>query len=130
MNINISNSSNIPIYEQISNQIRQQIMNDSLKKGEALPSMRMLARDLQISVITTKRAYEELERDGFIVTVVGKGSFVSEIDSSMLKEEHRKKLEAFVADTVRIAKEGRITSEDLLAMVNQFYIEEEGKINE
>ena len=76
MDIIISNSSGVPIYEQIVRQLKGLILSGQLSEGEALPSMRLLARDLRISVITTKRAYEELERDGFICTVAGKGSFV------------------------------------------------------
>ena len=77
MNIIISNSSDKPIYEQITAQIKALVMNGELKEGDLLPSMRTLAKELRISVITTKRAYEDLERDGFITTVVGKGSFIS-----------------------------------------------------
>ena len=87
MDIIISNSSGKPIYEQITSQIKQKIMQGDLKEGDALPSMRLLAKDLHISVITTKRAYEDLERDGFITTVVGKGSFVASTDSEFLREE-------------------------------------------
>ena len=77
MDIIISNTSSVPIYEQIMGQIKRNIMNGTLKEGEALPSMRTLAKELRVSVITTKRAYEELENAGFIVTVMGKGSFVA-----------------------------------------------------
>ena len=86
MNIIISNSSNKPIYEQITDQIRQMIMNGELRPGEPLPSMRFLAKELRISVITTKRAYEELERDGFICTQVGKGSFVADSNQEIVRE--------------------------------------------
>ncbi|MDE5891863.1 MAG: GntR family transcriptional regulator, partial [Acetatifactor sp.] len=86
MDIIISNSSGIPLYEQIEEQIKSQIMAGELAEGDALPSMRVLAKDLKISIITTKRAYEELERDGFIVSVTGKGSFVRGINSEIVKE--------------------------------------------
>ena len=86
MNIILSNSSGVPIYEQIEEQIKSQIMTGDLKEGDALPSMRVLAKDLKISIITTKRAYEDLERDGFIESVTGKGSFVKGINSDMVKE--------------------------------------------
>ena len=90
MNIIISNSSGKPIYEQITAQIKGMIMNGALKPGDPLPSMRLLAKELRISVITTKRAYEELERDGFISTIVGKGSFVREADREFVREEKLK----------------------------------------
>ena len=77
MNINISNTSTIPLYEQIQTQIKSQILNGSLQAGDGLPSIRNLAKELKVSIITTKRAYEELEKDGFIETVIGKGTFVS-----------------------------------------------------
>ena len=88
VNINISNTSGQPIYDQISKQIRAQIMSGELAEGELLPSMRLLAKELRISVITTKRAYEELERDGFIATVAGKGSFVAPKNLEFVREEH------------------------------------------
>ena len=86
MDIIISNSSGVPIYEQIEEQIKSQIMTGELAEGDALPSMRVLAKELKISIITTKRAYEDLERDGFIESVTGKGSFVKGINSEMVKE--------------------------------------------
>lgn len=87
MDIIISNSSSSPIYEQITTQIKEMILNGTLKEGDALPSMRSLAKDLRISIITTKRAYEELERDGFIESFTGRGSFVKETNSNLLREE-------------------------------------------
>ena len=87
MNIVISNSGETPIYEQITGQIKNMVMSGQLKEGDALPSMRTLARELRISVITTKRAYEDLERDGFITTVVGKGSFVRKADTRLIRED-------------------------------------------
>ena len=87
MDIMISNSSGKPIYEQITSQIKNLIMTGELKAGDPLPSMRLLAKELRISVITTKRAYEDLERDGFITTMVGRGSFVSESNTEIMKEE-------------------------------------------
>ena len=94
MEIIISNSSGKPIYEQITAQIKALIMNGSLSPGDPLPSMRLLAKELRISVITTKRAYEDLERDGFITTVVGKGSFVREADREFVKEDRLKQWKA------------------------------------
>ena len=93
MDIIISNSSGRPIYEQITSQIKGLIMNGTLKPGDPLPSMRLLAKELRISVITTKRAYEDLERDGFITTIVGKGSFVQEADQEFVREERLKAVE-------------------------------------
>ncbi|MDY2680326.1 MAG: GntR family transcriptional regulator, partial [Lentihominibacter sp.] len=93
MDIIISNIDGKPIYEQISTQIRDKIIKGELKSGEALPSMRYLAKELRISVITTKRAYEELERDGFIITMTGKGSFVADKNTDFIKEEYRRQIE-------------------------------------
>ena len=87
VDITVSNSTNEPIYEQIANQIKRQIINQQLKPGEALPSIRKLAADLHISVITTKRAYDELEKEGFIVTVIGKGCFVSKENKEFIREK-------------------------------------------
>ena len=85
MDIILNNSSGVSIYEQIEEQIKSQIMTGVLKEGDALPSMRVLAKDLKISIITTKRAYEDLEKDGFIVSITGKGSFVNGINSDLVK---------------------------------------------
>lgn len=104
MDIIISNSSGEPIYQQISSQIKTLIMNGSLKEGDALPSMRTLALQLRISVITTKRAYEELERDGFIESYTGKGSFVKGQNSELLREENLKQTEELLAQACQKAK--------------------------
>mgnify|MGYP002243315536 CR=1 FL=1 len=93
MQIYLSNSGQEPIYAQITRQIKQQILSGALRPGDALPSIRLLARELRISVITTKRAYEDLERDGFILTQQGRGSFVAEQNPALLREEHLKKVE-------------------------------------
>ena len=93
MDIIISNTGGQPIYEQICRQVKGAIATGKLKPGEALPSIRALARDLRISVITTKRAYEELERDGFICTVAGKGSFVAQQDLELAKESNLREIE-------------------------------------
>ena len=92
MNIIISNSSGRPIYEQITSQLKQLILTGELNPHDMLPSMRLLAKELRISVITTKRAYEDLEKDGFIYTVVGKGSFVADTNRELLREEHLKRV--------------------------------------
>ena len=124
MDIIISNSSGKPIYEQITSQIKQKIMQGELKEGDALPSMRLLAKDLHISVITTKRAYEDLERDGFITTVVGKGSFVASRDSEFLREEQLRTAEAHLTQAVRAARLGGIDIEELVEVLRMLYEEE------
>ena len=111
MNIIFSNSGDRPIYEQITAQIKAMIMNGQLKEGDALPSMRTLAKELRISVITTKRAYEDLERDGFITTVVGKGSFVKAADTSLVREERLKQIEELLGRAVVLAGESGIRTE-------------------
>lgn len=113
MNINISNTSGQPIYDQISKQIRAQIMSGELPEGELLPSMRMLAKELRISVITTKRAYEELERDGFIATVAGKGSFVAPKNLEFMREEHLRQIEGHMKEILALAKGCSISIEEL-----------------
>ncbi|MBQ2824471.1 MAG: GntR family transcriptional regulator [Oscillospiraceae bacterium] len=104
MDIIISNSSGEPIYQQISDQIKALIMNGTLKAGDALPSMRVLAQQLRISVITTKRAYEDLERDGFIESYTGKGSFVKGQNTELLKEENLRQTETLLAQACDKAK--------------------------
>ncbi len=113
MEIIISNSSGKPIYEQITAQIKNLIMKGSLKPGDPLPSMRLLAKELRISVITTKRAYEDLERDGFITTVVGKGSFVREANVELVKEERLRMIESHLQAAVEIARQSGIEEEEL-----------------
>ena len=110
MLILIDNKSGVPIYDQIFTQIKGHILSGELKQDEALPSIRGLAKDLRISVITTKRAYEELERAGFLYTVPGKGSFVAAKNKELLREEHLKKIEEHmtaIADLARGAGLGR-----------------------
>ena len=124
MNIIIANSSAEPIYEQIKRQIKNQIFIGSLSAGEALPSIRSLARELQISVITTKRAYDELEREGLIETVGGKGSFVAGQNSEYLQEKRRGMLEAKLAGVVDEAKGLRITKQEILEMLEVLFEED------
>ena len=113
MDIIISNASGQPIYEQIAAQIKDQILSGALTAGDALPSMRVLAKELRISVITTKRAYEELERDGFIETVTGKGSFVAQKNTDFLREESLRRLEAALQDAVDIARRSGIAPQEV-----------------
>lgn len=124
MNILISNSSEKPIYEQITSQIKQMIISGELEAGSLLPSMRMLARELRISVITTKRAYEDLERDGFIYTVVGKGSFIAEKNMEFVREEQLRIVEEHLGKAVAGAKAGGISLDELQQIMKLLYEEE------
>lgn len=121
MDIVISNSSGKPIYEQITNQIKSMIISEKLKEGQMLPSMRLLAKELKISVITTKRAYQDLERDGFIETVTGKGSFVARKNIELIKEEQLKIIEENIQRAVDIAKGSDISYEDLKEILDIIY---------
>jgi len=123
LNIIISNSSDEPIYLQIVNQLKDQIVKGELSESEALPSIRNLAKELKISVITTKRAYDELEREGFIVTVAGKGSYVAAINKDMLRETKVKLIEEHIADAVAEAKQIGLTYEELQEMLKLVYEE-------
>lgn len=113
MDIIISNAGGQPIYEQICRQIKGAIASGRLKPGEPLPSIRALARDLRISVITTKRAYGELERDGFICTVAGKGSFVAQQDLELAKESNLREIEAHLQAAVELGRQIELTVDDL-----------------
>ena len=123
MDIIISNSSNEPIYLQIVNQIKAMIMSGELSPGEALPSMRNLAMQMRVSLITTKRAYEELERDGFIETYTGKGSFVKAQNAELLKEENLRQAEEHLQKAVQKAKMSGITFEELSDILKMLYEE-------
>ncbi|MBR4457216.1 MAG: GntR family transcriptional regulator [Solobacterium sp.] len=116
MELFIDQRSSSPIYLQICQQIKAQILNGTLKPDTPLPSIRSLAKDLRISVITTKRAYEELEKDGFLYTVGGKGSFVSAVDQEYVKEECRMQIEAWMNQILTASREAGITEEELSAM--------------
>lgn len=118
MEIIISNSSEKPIYEQITEQIKNSIITGALREGDALPSMRLLAKELHISVITTKRAYEDLEREGFIETVAGKGSFVARKNVALIREEQLRKAEACLQNAVSIARLGGISLVELHEMLD------------
>ncbi len=123
MDIIISNLSNEPIYEQIVKQIKNMVMRGELREGEMLPSIRNLAKELQISVITTKRAYDELEKDGYIFSVPGKGSFIAAQNKELLKEMRLKVIEEKLAEAVDAAKSVDITFEELEEMLKLFYKE-------
>ena len=116
MNLFIDNKSGVPIYEQIYNQIKGQIINESLKENEALPSIRNLAKDLRISVITTKRAYDELERDGFIYTVPGKGCFVAVRNTQLIREENLKEIEEHIGVIQKLAFSCKLKRQDIWEM--------------
>ena len=116
MNVIISNADGRPIYEQIYQQIKGAIMKGELKDGDALPSIRALAKDLRISVITTKRAFDDLEKDGFIRSVQGKGSFVAPADPELLKEEQLKRLESRLAAAAEIAEELGMDDEEVFSL--------------
>ena len=121
MDIIISNSSNDPIYLQIVNQIKAMIMSGELSPGEALPSMRNLAMQMRVSLITTKRAYEELERDGFIETYTGKGSFVKAQNAELLREENLRQTEELLQKAVSKAKISGITFDELTDILKMLY---------
>ena len=117
MTILIDNKSGQPIYEQIVEQIREQILTGALQADEALPSIRSLAKDLRISVITTKRAYEELEQKGFLYTVAGKGCFVAEKNTELLREEDLRHIEEHLSEIRRLAARCGLTREELREML-------------
>lgn len=121
MDIIISNASGKPIYEQITSQIKTMILNGTLKEGEALPSMRLLARELRISVITTKRAYEDLERDGFIETVTGRGSFIAGKNIEFVREEHLRMIEEKLQDAVNLANTAGISREETVEILSLLF---------
>lgn len=124
MNIIISNSSNTPIYEQIKEQIKNKIVSNELKAGELLPSIRNLAKDLRISVITTKNAYEQLEREGYVETIPGKGFYVANKNVEIIREEQLQKVESLLDTAVSIAKISDISKEEMQNMLDILYGEE------
>ena len=118
MKILISNSSADPIYEQIKSEIKRQIVKGDLSDGEALPSIRKLALDLQVSVITTKRAYDDLEKEGLIASVAGKGTFISAKNKGLLREKKMTLIEAKLADAVREAQALGVEKRELNQMLS------------
>ena len=123
MNIIISNSSQVPLYEQIESQIKNQIVNMMLKPGEPLPSIRTLAKELKVSIITTKRAYEELEKEGFIKTVVGKGTFEAEANNERLREVAMYEIENKLEEAIISAKAIGLTLEETLDIIRSLFEE-------
>ena len=125
MELIIRNNADRPIYDQIASQIKEQIISGGLQPGQALPSIRMLAKDLKISVITTKRAYDELEAAGFIVTVVGKGCFVAEKDLELIREQQLRQLEEHLLAAKDLARSCGVSREELKTMFSILLEEEE-----
>ena len=123
VDIIISNSSGKPIYEQITDQVKEQIMAGALAAGDALPSMRLLAKELRISVITIKRAYEELERDGFLENVPGKGCFVAPQNRELLREAQLRRVEEKLTQAIEEARRGAVSLEELKEMLTELYQE-------
>ena len=124
MNIKIESKSSVPIYEQIKQQLKEYIIAGELKEGEPLPSIRNLARDLKISVITTKRAYEELEKEGLVYSVAGKGFYVDNPDISYLEEKKVQGLEGRLDEVLKLCKAANLSKEEVMDMVDILWEEE------
>lgn len=124
MEIILNSASEKPIYEQITSQIKEMIMTGELKPGEALPSMRKLAKDLHVSVITTQRAYDDLSKDGFIVTIPAKGTFVSTQNQDFIREENLRRIEGLLSDAARLGRENGLSLEELEKTLELVYTEE------
>ncbi len=124
MNVLIDNKSGTPIYDQIYSQIKSQIISGALKQDEMLPSIRGLAKDLRISFITTKRAYEELEKEGFIYTLPAKGCYVAPKNVELLREDNLKRIEEYIDEIIRLAASCNLSKQDIIEMVN-FSLEEQ-----
>jgi GntR family transcriptional regulator len=125
MEIIISSNTSKPIYEQITIQIKAMIMSGELKTGDPIPSMRSLAKSLHISVITVQKAYEDLQRDGFIETTVGRGSFISAQNKDFYQEEQQKRAEEHLQAAAEIGRMSNISLEKLIELLSIFYVEEE-----
>ncbi|MBS4981354.1 MAG: GntR family transcriptional regulator [Lachnospiraceae bacterium] len=124
MEIILTNTSTKPIYEQITSQIKEMIMTGELKPGAPMPSMRKLARELHVSVITTQRAYDELSRDGFIITIPAKGTFVSTENQDFIREENLRKIENLLAEASNLARQNGLTLEELQSTLQVIFTEE------
>ena len=124
MNIIISNNRDKPIYEQIVSQIKNMIMSEELLAGDSLPSMRSLAKSIHVSVITVKRAYEELQRDGFIETEIGRGTYVLARNKEFYKEQQQKRIEEYMQLAIEAAKENAMPLEKLIDILKILYLEE------
>ena len=120
MNIQIDNSSDNPIYLQIKNQIKAQIISGELKVGEQLPSIRFLAKELRVSMLTAKRAFDELELDGFINSVQGKGNFVAAKNKELIREEYLKRIESKLQDIIELSAIAGVSNNELLEMLSSY----------
>lgn len=120
MNIQINNSSDDPIYLQIKNQIKAQIISGDLKVGEQLPSIRFLAKELRVSMLTAKRAFDELELDGFINSVQGKGNFVAAQNKELIREEYLKQIESKLQEVVELSEIADVSSDELIKMLKSY----------
>lgn len=118
MNINISNQSELPIYAQIAAQIKEQILNGQIEEGSTLPSIRVLAKDLSVSVITTTRAYSELEKEGFITSVQGKGSIVLSRDNNLVREQYLKRIENDLSDAISMARQIGMNADEIKSAID------------
>lgn len=125
MNIIISNNRDKPIYEQIISQVKNMIMSGELNAGENLPSMRALAKSIHVSVITVQRAYEELQRDGFIETEIGRGTYVLARNKEFYKEQQQKKIEEYLQLAIEVAKENAMPLEKITEILKILYLEDE-----
>lgn len=125
MEIIISNNANKPIYEQITSQIKEMIMSGELKEGDSIPSMRALAKSIRVSVITVQKAYEDLQRDGFIETTVGRGSFVAAANKELYQEEQQRRAEEHLQKAAEIARVSNISLGKLKELLTMFYEEDE-----
>lgn len=125
MTVTIRNNAGEPIYAQITSQIKAAILSGELAEGDALPSMRLLAKELRVSLITTRRAYEELEREGFAVSVPGKGSFVTAMDPALVREEHLRRIEGLLREAASLAKTGGVTTKELSQLLSLVCEEDE-----
>ena len=124
MDIIISNSSGVPIYEQIEEQIKSQIISGELVEGDALPSMRVLAKELKISIITTKRAYEELEQEGFLYKIAGKGCYVAKRNEALVRENYLREIEEKMDQIQKLASSAGLNKEEVLEMWNTMWEDE------
>lgn len=121
MKIIISNSSSVPIYEQIKNQIVEQIMSDELKEDEMLPSIRNLSKDIKISLMTIKKAYDQLEEDGYIISITGKGTFVAPKNTELALEQAKKEIEEHLDKVVELATKFNISKKEINEIINILY---------
>ena len=121
MNIIISNSSSVPIYEQIKQSIKQAILNSELKEEDMLPSVRVMANDLKISFLTVKKAYDELEKEGYIKSVQGKGSFVAPKNSELVQEKKRKEIQNYIEKIIKLAQMSDISEKEIIELFKLMY---------